>query len=250
MPRWRCSSLWRPTAAAQSLFPRIPANVTVVLHDSTFQLGLAQPYLPLARLLVAPLAPLPRRVVRAGGCTHSRRRRFEDRRRSRLAEGLDADAAACVHAARDRGEQRLPATTIRPRSAPSPASLHVVDRRCRPVPLRPASPPSCGHRPPAAGRGTSPSRPVFATPRCSAERFSICFTASAEWMPAFSSLSARAQNGQRTVEEAFEPPLANVRERWHAHLEELARAQPGCVAAGRGPDGLVATEQSRSRTRL
>ena len=35
-------------------FPRTPGNVIVVLHDSALQLALAQPYLPLARMLASP----------------------------------------------------------------------------------------------------------------------------------------------------------------------------------------------------
>jgi hypothetical protein len=42
--------------ALEALFPRIPGNVTVVLHDSSVQLGLAQPYLPVARRLASPPA--------------------------------------------------------------------------------------------------------------------------------------------------------------------------------------------------
>jgi hypothetical protein len=37
----------------EGLFPRVPANVTVVLHDSPLQLALAHPYLPLARRLAS-----------------------------------------------------------------------------------------------------------------------------------------------------------------------------------------------------
>jgi hypothetical protein len=40
----------------EELFPRIPGNVTVVLHDSAVQLGLSQPYLPVARRLASPSA--------------------------------------------------------------------------------------------------------------------------------------------------------------------------------------------------
>jgi hypothetical protein len=40
----------------EQLFPRLPAGVTVVLHDSAIQLALAQPYLPLARRLASPAA--------------------------------------------------------------------------------------------------------------------------------------------------------------------------------------------------
>src|SRR5689334_13364811 len=40
----------------ERLFPRIPGNVTVVLHDSAVQLNLAQPYLPVARRLASPPA--------------------------------------------------------------------------------------------------------------------------------------------------------------------------------------------------
>lgn len=38
----------------EELFPRVPGNVTVLLHDSWLQLALAQPYLPLARRLASP----------------------------------------------------------------------------------------------------------------------------------------------------------------------------------------------------
>jgi hypothetical protein len=40
----------------EALFPHIPGNVTVVLHDSAVQLALAQPYLPVARRLASPPA--------------------------------------------------------------------------------------------------------------------------------------------------------------------------------------------------
>jgi hypothetical protein len=40
----------------EELFPRVPGNVTVVLHDSWLQLAFAQPYLPLARRLAVPAA--------------------------------------------------------------------------------------------------------------------------------------------------------------------------------------------------
>lgn len=38
----------------QELFPRAPANIAVVLHDSPLQLALAQPFLSVARRLTAP----------------------------------------------------------------------------------------------------------------------------------------------------------------------------------------------------
>jgi hypothetical protein len=40
----------------EELFPRVPGNVTVVLHDSALQLALAQPYLPIVRRLASPVA--------------------------------------------------------------------------------------------------------------------------------------------------------------------------------------------------
>jgi hypothetical protein len=40
----------------EELFPHMPANVTVVLHDSAVQLALSQPYLPVARRLASPSA--------------------------------------------------------------------------------------------------------------------------------------------------------------------------------------------------
>jgi hypothetical protein len=47
-------SLEQYRARLEQLFPRTPGNVTIVLHDSAVQLALAQPYLPLARLLASP----------------------------------------------------------------------------------------------------------------------------------------------------------------------------------------------------
>jgi hypothetical protein len=38
------------------LFPRLPGNVTIVLHDSPLQLAVAQPYLQVARRLASPTA--------------------------------------------------------------------------------------------------------------------------------------------------------------------------------------------------
>jgi hypothetical protein len=38
----------------EGLFPLLPEDVTVVLHDSPLQLALAQPYLPIARRISAP----------------------------------------------------------------------------------------------------------------------------------------------------------------------------------------------------
>jgi hypothetical protein len=43
-------------ARLQELYPRLPENVTIVLHDSWMQLALAQPYLPVARRLASPSA--------------------------------------------------------------------------------------------------------------------------------------------------------------------------------------------------
>jgi hypothetical protein len=43
-------------ARLRELYPRLPENVTVVLHDSWLQLALAQPWLPVARRLASPAA--------------------------------------------------------------------------------------------------------------------------------------------------------------------------------------------------
>jgi hypothetical protein len=40
----------------EELFPRVPGNVTVVLHDSPLQMALAQPLLPVVRRLASPTA--------------------------------------------------------------------------------------------------------------------------------------------------------------------------------------------------
>jgi hypothetical protein len=41
-------------ARLRELYPRLPGNVTIVLHDSSLQLAVAQPWLPLARRLASP----------------------------------------------------------------------------------------------------------------------------------------------------------------------------------------------------
>jgi hypothetical protein len=43
-------------ARLRELYPRLPENVTIVLHDSGFQLSLARPFLPIARRLASPAA--------------------------------------------------------------------------------------------------------------------------------------------------------------------------------------------------
>jgi hypothetical protein len=43
-------------ARLRELYPRLPENVTVVLHDSGLQLSMARPYLPIARRLASPAA--------------------------------------------------------------------------------------------------------------------------------------------------------------------------------------------------
>jgi hypothetical protein len=43
-------------ARLRELYPRLPGNVTVVLHDSWAQLALARPFLPFARRLASPAA--------------------------------------------------------------------------------------------------------------------------------------------------------------------------------------------------
>ena len=43
-------------ARLRELYSRLPENVTVVLHDSGFQLAMARPFLPVARRLASPAA--------------------------------------------------------------------------------------------------------------------------------------------------------------------------------------------------
>jgi hypothetical protein len=49
-------SLESHRAKLEDLFPEMPANVTVVLHDSALQMSLAQPVMMLARRVAAPAA--------------------------------------------------------------------------------------------------------------------------------------------------------------------------------------------------
>jgi len=73
-------------ARLRELFPRLPENVTVVLHDSGTQLALARPVLPFARRLASPAA----RRYMAGWFAHGEVHVLSPEKLRELAGGPDS----------------------------------------------------------------------------------------------------------------------------------------------------------------
>jgi hypothetical protein len=73
-------------ARLRELYPRLPEDVTVILHDSWLQLALALPRLPMARRLASPAA----RRYMVGGCTHHELHLLAPARLRELAGGPDS----------------------------------------------------------------------------------------------------------------------------------------------------------------
>ena len=137
--------------ALEELFPRVPGNVTVVLHDSPLQLGLAQPYLPVARRLASPRGRRYMAGWFAAGEVHT----LSPAVLRALAAGPDSLERAAAHA----------------RSAPTRCSWSGENNPLLPPPFRPGSVPAPA-APRLAGRG---SRPVLLGPgAASARRRSRC----------------------------------------------------------------------------
>jgi hypothetical protein len=211
------------------LFPRVPANVTVVLHDSALQLALAQPYLPLARRLSAPAG----RRYMAGWFTADEVHALAPQVLRRLAAGPSSLKALLLTPERAYtllvvgvNSQLLP-PPFRPRSfarflrfawlaegaaqffsGQLPHLRAAIARRLRGRP--PQLPPGIRD---AALLGGS----VFD------------LLARERGIDACVRLALHGPGEQRReaiLEDAFDSPFADLRLRWRTHLEELARAEP------------------------
>lgn len=212
----------------ESLFPRVPANVTVVLHDSTLQLALAQPYLPLARRLVAPAG---RRYL-AGWYARGEVHALAPASLRKIAGGADSLKALMLTPQRAYtllviGENSafLP-PPFRPRSlARLLRFMWLIDGAAQFLSGQ------LPHLRAAIARRLRDGTPSFPpgirdAPLLGGALFDLLHRERGMDACVRLALSPRPQRAGELVEEAFGAPLAAVRERWHAHLEELARAQP------------------------
>jgi hypothetical protein len=210
------------------LFPQAPANVTVVLHDSPLQLALAHPQLLLARRLASPAA----RRYMAGCYTTSEVHSLAPAALRRLAAGPDS----------------LKALALTPERV---YTLLVVGTNSSlfPPPFRPAASMRLlrlawladGAAQFLAGqvpylraalarrlRGRPPELPP--RPRDAALLAGSVYDLLARERGLDAcvqlALTDTLHSPERLIEQAFDSPYADVRLRWRAHLEELARAQP------------------------
>ena len=160
----------------EALFPRIPGNVTVVLHDSAVQLGLSQPYLPVARRLASPPARRYMAGWFAAGEVHVLAPAGAAPRRGGpgLARRAEAHAPARLHAARRRREQPRAAASLPPRQRLAPAAQRLAGRGSGPALLGPGSLPAPGDRHPAAPRPRRLPAARRATPASWPARCSTC----------------------------------------------------------------------------
>jgi hypothetical protein len=213
-------------AKLEDLFPQAPANVTVVLHDSALQLALAQPYFPLARRLTAPAG----RRYMAGWFNSKELHTLAPDALRRLAAGPDSRRALMLTPERTYtmlvvgSNNPLLPPPFRPStfrngwrlawlaegaaqyfSGQLPHLRAAIARRLR------SSAPSC---PPSLRDAALLGGSLFD------------LLALERGVEACVGLATDPDVDERTLESVFESPLAELRERWRSHLEELARAEP------------------------
>jgi hypothetical protein len=216
-------ALERYRVRLEGLFPSVPSNVTLVLHDSTLQLEVAQPYVAFARRLAHPAG---RRYVTGW---------FTSREVHTLAPSALRRRAG--------GPASLEALLLAPQHA---YALLVVahNNESLPPPLRPAAlvqvlrsgwslegaaqylSGRLPHLRTAIGRrlrrGTPPIPPG---PRDSALLGGALFDllASERGVEAALRVACTSHRDRRVqVEEAFGSSLADLRPRWRTHVERLA----------------------------
>jgi hypothetical protein len=212
----------------EELFPQVPSNVTVVLHDSPLQLALAHPQLLLARRLASPAA----RRYMAGWYTTSEVHSLAPQVLRRLAAGPDSLKALALTP--ERVYTLLVVGTNSPLLPPPfrPAAFARLLRLAwladgaaqflaGQVPhLRAALARRLRGRPPDL-----PPRPRDAA-LLAGSVYDLLERERGLEACVRLALSDEIKPPERMIEQAFGSPYADVRLRWRAHLEELARAQP------------------------
>jgi hypothetical protein len=212
----------------ERLFPHVPANVTVVLHDSSLQLALAHPQLFVARRLASPAA----RRYMAGWYTTTEVHSLAPQALRGLAAGQDSWKALSLTPERvytllviGTNNQLLP-----PPFRPGPFMrllrlAWLADGAAQflagQVPyLRAALARRLRGRPPDL-----PPRPRDAALLAGSVYDLLARERGVEACVQLA-LSEEIESHERMIEKAFGAAYADVRLRWRAHLEELSRAQP------------------------
>lgn len=220
--------LERHRAQLEALFPDVPGNVTVVLHDSLLQLSLAHPFMPLARKLARPAS---RRYI-AGWATRDEVHTLAPSLLRKLAGGPESMEALMLTPKRaytmlvvGANSPDLP-PPLRPRTLGaylrfgwlaegaaqyfSGQLAHLRVALARRLRERPP------HLPPTTRDSALLGGALFDL--LAAER-----GVEASVRLARSPLDASAD---ALLETSFESPAADVKRRWRAHLERLATPQP------------------------
>jgi hypothetical protein len=213
-------------AKLERVFPSAPAHITVVLHDSALQLSLAQPYFPIARRLTAAAG----RRYMAGWFNAKEVHTLAPNTLRKLAAGPDSRQALMLTPERTYtllvvgANNPLLPPPFRPStfrnywrlawlaegaaqyfSGQLPHLRAAIARRLR------GGPPSC---PPRHGDAALLGGSLYD------------LLAQERGVEACVALVTDPEADESSLESVFETSLAELRERWRSHLEELARAEP------------------------
>jgi hypothetical protein len=222
----------------EALFPEVPANVTVVLHDSSLQLALAHPQLLLARRLASPAG----RRYMAGCYTTTEVHSLAPQVLRRLAAGPDSAKALALTP--ERVYTLLVIGTNSP-LLPPPFRPGTFARLLRLAWLADGAAQFLAGQVPHLRaalarrlRGRPPDLPPGARDAALLAGSVYDLLARERGVEACVrlALADQLQAPERMIEGAFGSPYADVRLRWRAHLEQLARAQPAVTLEGpQGP---------------
>jgi hypothetical protein len=212
----------------EGIFPSLPENVSVVLHDSFLQLGLAQPYLPLARRIASPAG----RRYMAGWFTAHEVHTLSPELLRRLAGGDDSLRALLLTPLR---AYTLLVVGVNNPLLPPPFRPSTFARYWRIAWMAEgAAQFFSGQLPHLRAaiarrlRGKPPPMPPSSRDAALLGGSIFDLLAQEQDIAACVRLACRPSGAgsKAMLESAFGRQLEPLRERWRAHLEELARAEP------------------------
>jgi hypothetical protein len=220
-------SLETHRAKLEELFVVAPANVTVVLHDSALQLALAQPYFPLARRFTAPAG----RRYMAGWFGSKEIHTLAPSTLRKLAAGPDSRQALMLTP--ERTYTLLVVGSNNP-ALPPPFRPSTFRNYWRLAWLAEGAAQYFSDQPPHLRaaiarrlRGSAPSCPP--SRRDAALLGGSLFDLLARERGVEACVNLAVDPGADTgtsLESAFGTSIPELRERWRAHLDNLARPDP------------------------